>query len=142
MEDKNFEYVGGSLYRFTVNTTEKTQMINITEAVDEIVEFSGVSSGLCQVFVPHTTAGVTINENADPNVASDLMYAIDKLIADDSAFRHAEGNSAAHLKSSVIGASEQLIVRNRKLLLGTWQGIYLFEFDGSRERTVYVKMMG
>ncbi len=141
MSEKNFEYIGGSLYRFHLETSEHTQMIDMTGRIQEIVEFSGVSSGLCTVFIPHTTAAVTVNENADPDVQSDLKKGLGEIVPWDKDYLHIEGNAAAHIKSSMIGTSEMLIVRNRRLLLGQWQGVYFMEFDGSRSRTVYVKLM-
>lgn len=140
-EPKNFEYIGGSLYRFKAETEEHTQMTDITEQVQEIVTFSGTSAGLCMVYVPHTTAAVAINENADPDVQKDIKKELEKIVPWNDDFAHSEGNSAAHVKATLTGPSESVIVRNRKLLLGQWQGIYLMEFDGPRERTVYVKVM-
>ena len=141
MSEKNFEYIGGNLYRFHVETSERTQMIDITEKIQEIVTFSSVSAGLCTVFVPHTTAAITINENADPSVQTDMKKTLNEIVPWENGYTHLEGNSAAHLKASLIGSSEVLIVRNRSLLLGQWQGVYFMEFDGSRSRTVYVKML-
>ncbi len=141
MSEKNFEYIGGNLYRFQVDTSERTQMIDITDRIQEIVAFSSVSAGLCTVFVPHTTAAVTINENADPSVQTDMKKELDEIVPWENGYTHSEGNSAAHVKASMIGSSEVLIVRNRSLLLGQWQGVYFMEFDGSRSRTVYVKML-
>ena len=141
MSEKNFEYIGGNLYRFELETYEHTEMINITERVQEIVEFSGVSSGLCTVFIPHTTAAVTINENADPAVQIDMKKEFNEIVPWENGYLHLEGNTAAHIKSSMIGTSEVIIVRNKRLLLGQWQGVYFMEFDGVRTRTVYVKLM-
>ncbi len=142
MSEKKFEYIGGNLYRFHVETTEHTQMLDITAQVREIVAFSGISAGLCNVFVPHTTAAITINENADPDVQTDMKKELERIVPwDNSGFLHSEGNSAAHVKASLIGASQMLIVRNQDLLLGQWQGLYFMEFDGSRDRMVYVKLV-
>ncbi len=141
MSEKNFEYIGGNLYRFELETYEHTQMINITERLQEIVAFSGVSSGLCTVFIPHTTAAVTINENADPAVQIDMKKEFNEIVPWENGYLHVEGNTAAHVKSSMIGTSEVMIVRNKKLLLGQWQGVYFMEFDGHRTRTVYVKLL-
>ena len=141
MSDKNFEYLGGNLYRFTLETDNRSQMIDITSRVNEIIEFSGISAGLCIVDVPHTTAGVTVNENADPDVRKDLIKELDEIVPWENGYSHSEGNSAAHVKSTLTGMSETLVVRNRKLLLGTWQAVYFMEFDGSRKRTVYVKLV-
>ena len=116
--------------------------VDITARVKQVVRESGIDEGLCVVFCPHTTAAITINENADPDVVRDLKLALEDVFPDRRDFRHAEGNSAAHLKSSAIGASETLLVSNGSLVLGTWQGIYFCEFDGPRHRKVYVQMVG
>lgn len=116
--------------------------VDITARVKQIVRESGIDEGLCVVFCPHTTAAITINENADPDVVHDLKLALEEIFPDRRDFRHAEGNSAAHLKSSAIGASETLLVSNGSLTLGTWQGIYFCEFDGPRHRKVYVQVVG
>lgn len=116
--------------------------VDITARVKQIVRESGIDEGLCVVFCPHTTAAITINENADPDVVHDLKLALEDIFPDRRDFRHAEGNSAAHLKSSAIGASETLLVSNGSLTLGTWQGIYFCEFDGPRHRKVYVQVVG
>ncbi|MGI6117560.1 MAG: secondary thiamine-phosphate synthase enzyme YjbQ [Bilifractor sp.] len=125
---------------FSVRTTKHTQMLDITSRVEGIVRQSGVDSGVCTVFIPHTTAAVTINENADPNVVRDFTKEINKIVPWEDGYLHAEGNSAAHLKASMIGFSEQIIINDGHLLLGTWQGIYFVEFDGPRTRKVYVKI--
>lgn len=125
---------------FSVRTDRHTQMIDITSRVAGIVRESGVDSGLCTVFIPHTTAAVTINENADPNVVRDFTKEINKIVPWEDDYKHAEGNSAAHLKASMIGFSEQIIIDQGRLVLGTWQGIYFVEFDGPRTRNVYVKI--
>ena len=101
-----------------------------------------MQNGICLVYCPHTTAGMTINENADPDVVTDLLFALDKTFPDRPEFRHMEGNSAAHLKASTMGSSVTVIVENGNLVLGTWQGIYFCEFDGPRTRKFYVKVMG
>ena len=116
--------------------------VDITARVKQIVRESGIDEGLCVAFCPHTTAAITINENADPDVVHDLKLALEEVFPDRRDFRHAEGNSAAHLKSSAIGASETLLVSNGSLTLGTWQGIYFCEFDGPRHRKVYVQVVG
>ncbi len=121
--------------------TEKEGFYNISNKVQELVTRSGIKDGLCIVYCPHTTAGITINENADPDVIHDLLIGLDKAFPNRSEFHHAEGNSAAHLKSSCVGASQTLIVQNGRLLLGTWQGIYFCEFDGPRNRKFYVKAL-
>jgi secondary thiamine-phosphate synthase enzyme len=122
--------------------TEKEGFHDITPSVRGAIRKSGVAHGMCVVYCPHTTAGVTINENADPDVVNDLLYGLECAFPDRSEFRHAEGNSAAHLKASCIGSSVSIIVDNGSPLLGTWQGVYFCEFDGPRERTYHVKVMG
>ena len=115
---------------------------DIMSAVREVIKKSGVGEGLCIVFCPHTTAGITINENADPDVVKDLLYGLDKAFPDRTEYRHSEGNSAAHLKASCIGSSVTIIVENGLPILGTWQGVYFCEFDGPRERKYHIKIMG
>ena len=115
-------------------------MVDLTRQVAEIVGSSGVSRGICTVFVPHTTAGVTINEHADPDVAGDLMAILDKLVPWTGPYAHSEGNSAAHLKSSLVGSSVRVIVEEGRLQLGTWQGIFFCEYDGPRSRQVWVTL--
>lgn len=115
-------------------------MIDITIKVQEAVFKSKILDGICSVFVPHTTAGITINENADPDVVHDILYKLDKIMPQNDNYRHFEGNSAAHLKASIFGFCQQIIVENGKLVLGTWQGIYFCEFDGPRKRNVLIKI--
>lgn len=124
-------------YRFTIET-KREEMRNITREVADCIGRSGITDGICTVFCPHTTAAITINENADPDVVDDLLFALRETYPDRREFRHMEGNSAAHLKSSVLGASETVLIEDGRLLLGTWQGIYFCEFDGPRRRTYYV----
>ena len=126
---------------FEVKTSEHSQMIEITAEIRRIVAESGVKDGICTVFIPHTTAAVTINENADPDVVRDLIMELNKIVPWEDGYHHAEGNSAAHLKSSMTGFSQQIIIEDGRLVLGTWQGIYFCEFDGPRHRKVYVKIM-
>lgn len=121
--------------------TGKEGLHDITPSVREAIRKSGVGAGLCIVYCPHTTAAVAINENADPDVAGDLLHGLDKAFPDRPEFRHSEGNSAAHLKSACIGASVTLIVENGAPLLGTWQGVYFCEFDGPRTRKYFVKIL-
>ncbi len=130
------------LIKLDVHTSKHTQMVDITHLIRKAVADSGVSDGICTVFIPHTTAAVTINENADPDVVRDFTTEIDKIVPWEDGYHHMEGNSAAHLKASMIGFSEQIIVDGGKQVLGTWQGIYFCEFDGPRRRNVYVKVMG
>ncbi|MBS3061739.1 MAG: secondary thiamine-phosphate synthase enzyme YjbQ [Candidatus Diapherotrites archaeon] len=121
-------------------TTDRNQLVDISDLVQETVSKSKVESGFVVVFVPHSTAGVTINENADPDVSFDLLSALSKLVPKDSKFRHAEGNSDAHLKSSLIGSSVMVLIEQNRLVLGTWQGIFFAEFDGPRTRQVLVSV--
>lgn len=127
------------LYEFSLQT-ERENFYNITSEVNEAVLKSGLKEGICVIYCPHTTAGITINENADPDVVRDMLLGLDKAFPDRKEFRHAEGNSAAHLKAGSVGASQVVIIENGKLLLGTWQGIYFCEFDGPRRRRFYVKL--
>jgi len=124
-----------------IKTNTRNSMIDITSRVQGIVSNSGISDGMCIVFVPHTTAGVTINENADPDVTSDILKELNKIVPFDDGYDHCEGNSAAHIKASMLGFSQTVIVENGRLVLGTWQGIYFCEFDGPRNRKVYVKLV-
>ena len=128
-------------YTFNVKTPRTTAMVDITRQVEEQVQDSGVKSGACIVFIPHTTAAVTINENADPDVVRDFLMEINKVIPFSDGYLHMEGNSAAHIKSSLMGFSETIIIEDGRLYLGTWQGIYLTEFDGPRLRKVHVKII-
>lgn len=121
-----------------VSTKRRTQFVTITSQIAEVIANNDWKDGVVTVFVPHTTAGVTINENADPDVARDMEMFSDELVPQSKRFRHSEGNSDSHLKASFYGSSVQMIVRNGKMWLGTWQGIYLCEFDGPRERYVYL----
>ena len=129
-----------TLSNFKVRTGGKTDWINITSEVQKAVTASGVREGICIVFIPHTTAAVTINENADSDVPHDVNHALNRISPDRPEFRHGEGNSAAHTKSSLVSPSLSLIITDGKLLLGTWQGIWFCEFDGPRSRNVYVKV--
>ncbi|GBU26883.1 hypothetical protein R84B8_00398 [Treponema sp. R8-4-B8] len=131
-----------TLSSFNVRTSGKTDWINITGEVQKIVAASGVREGICVVFVPHTTAAVTINENADPDVPHDVNLALNIISPDRREFQHSEGNSAAHAKTSLVGPSITLIVTEGRLLLGTWQGIWFNEYDGPRTRKVHVRVMG
>lgn len=127
-------------YEYPLRTGREC-FVNITSQVQEAVKQSGATDGLALVYCPHTTAAVTINENADPDVVQDLLFALDATFPDRPQFRHGEGNSAAHLKSSCIGCSVTVPVSQGKLFLGTWQGIYFCEFDGPRNRRFYVKVL-
>ena len=130
-------------YKIDLNTTEEIEFIDITAVIQKKISQSEISDGICVIFVPHTTAGITINENADPDVVKDILMMLDKKIPlRDSNYGHSEGNSAAHIKASILGSSVSVIVENSKLQLGTWQGIYFCEFDGPRKREVWIKMIG
>lgn len=125
----------------TVRTDAKVVLIDITASVQSVVAKSGVIEGICMVFVPHTTAGITINENADPSVCADIIKELNKIVPLNDNYDHCEGNSAAHIKASLMGFSQNIIINSGKLVLGTWQGIYFCEFDGPRSRKVYVKII-
>jgi len=126
------------MQRFEIQTRSRTEFYNITRDVTEALAQLGIKDGIITVFAPHTTAGITINENADPSVVSDMAAILDRMAPWTAGYRHAEGNSAAHMKASLMGASTQIIVANGHLQLGTWQGIYFCEFDGPRRRSVWV----
>ena len=121
--------------------THRENFYNITAKAAYTVQQSRISDGIWIVFCPHTTAGITINENADPDVVTDMLNGLSKAFPDRPEFRHMEGNSAAHLKASSVGSNATVLVKDGRLLLGTWQGIYFCEFDGPRNRTFYVKVM-
>ena len=121
-----------------VKTNSRTQLVDITGEVQTAIREAGIRDGLCMIFVHHTTAAVTINENADPTVKDDILKVINKVIPWDDGYRHLEGNSAAHIKSTLVGASELVAVSGGKLQLGTWQGIFFCEFDGPRRRKVHL----
>jgi len=123
-------------------SAQREDFYNVTPQVREAVVKSGVTSGIAIVYCPHTTAGMTINENADPDVVHDLLIGLNKAFPDRPEFRHAEGNSSAHLKASAMGSSVTVIIESGKLLLGTWQGVYFCEFDPPRSRKFYVKVLG
>jgi len=124
-----------------VRTPAHACMVDITPQVEAVVARSRIDGGLCHVFVPHTTAALTVNENADPTVQSDILRALDKIVPWRDQYDHAEGNAAAHIKSSLLGQSHSMIIEEGRLRLGTWQGIFLAEFDGPRHRTVWVRIV-
>jgi secondary thiamine-phosphate synthase enzyme len=127
--------------QFTVKTSAHSELVEITAQVQAVVEQVWSGEGICTVFVPHTTAGITIQENADPDVARDLLYALDRAVPwRDAQYRHGEGNTAAHVKAALVGNSVQVFVRAGRLRFGTWQGIFLCEFDGPRSRQVWVSL--
>ncbi|MEA2069509.1 MAG: secondary thiamine-phosphate synthase enzyme YjbQ [Verrucomicrobiota bacterium] len=125
--------------QFSIQTSSRTEFVNIDRQVSETVEDSGITEGIVMVFIPHTTAGVTINENADPDVTADMELVLDKMVPWSGDYSHSEGNTAAHAKASMMGSSVQVIVSGGKLQLGTWQSLYFCEFDGPRTRQVWVK---
>ena len=127
---------------FSIKTKSQTDWLNITRDVQAAIDASGIREGICVVFIPHTTAAVTINENADPDVQHDVTLSLNMISPDRREFRHSEGNSAAHTKTSLVGPSITLIVSRGKLLLGTWQSIFFNEFDGPRNRRVQVQVLG
>jgi secondary thiamine-phosphate synthase enzyme len=129
------------IHTISIPTSRRTEMVDITGRVQDAVRRSGVEEGVCHIFEAHTTAGLTINENADPSVQADMLMVLNKIISDREAYRHLEGNSPAHVKASLMGAQLTVLVSNGRLLLGTWQGIYLCEFDGPRTRKVHIKIM-
>lgn len=129
------------VYTFGVKTGQHGAMVDITREVQSKVKESGVKSGICVVFVPHTTAGISINENSDPDVVRDILLTLNKMVPHIDDYRHGEGNSAAHIKASMMGFSQTVIIDEGRLLLGTWQGIYFMEFDGPRIRKVHVKII-
>ena len=128
--------------RVQIQTRSHTDFVDMTRDIIHIVKESQITDGVCTIFIPHTTAAVTINENADPDVVSDIKKELAKIVPLDDQYKHLEGNSAAHIKASMIGASETVLIEGGKLLLGTWQGIYFCEFDGPRSRNVLVKIIG
>ena len=125
----------------TVNTRSQTELVDITAEVGRMVAKSGVQQGLCMVYVPHTTAGVTINESADPSVRADLLMVLNQMVPWKADYRHMEGNSPAHAKSTLVGTSQTVAVENGTLVLGTWQGIFFCEFDGPRQRSVHLRIL-
>ena len=129
------------MHELAVRTRTRTEMINITADVQRLVHDAGIDDGACLVFVPHTTAAVTINENADPSVVRDIVTQMNKVVPFDDDYRHSEGNSAAHIKSSLFGCSRMIPITEGRLALGTWQGIFFCEFDGPRTRRVYVQTL-
>jgi secondary thiamine-phosphate synthase enzyme len=125
----------------TVNTRSQTELVDITAEVGRMVAKSGVRQGLCMVYVPHTTAGVTINESADPSVRADLLMVLNQMVPWKADYRHMEGNSPSHVKSTLVGTSQTVAIENGTLVLGTWQGIFFCEFDGPRRRSVHLRIL-
>jgi len=129
------------LHTFQVKTSKQNEFIDITGSVQEAAQKTGVEDGVCIIYVPHTTAAITINENADPSVPKDIVMELSKIVPLEDQYHHPEGNSAAHIKASLLGSSQTVLIESGKLALGTWQGIFFCEFDGPRNRKVYVKVM-
>lgn len=129
------------IHTLSVRTHSQTELLDITASIQELVRQGDLDEGVCHIFVAHTTAGLTINENADPSVKADILMVLNKIISDRESYRHLEGNSPAHIKASLMGPHLSLLVSGHRLVLGTWQGIYLCEFDGPRTRKVHVKIM-
>jgi secondary thiamine-phosphate synthase enzyme len=127
--------------RISIKTQAKQELIDITSQVERVVREANLAEGICSIFVPHTTAGILINENADPAVREDILMMLAKLIPQSSHYRHSEGNSPAHIKSSLVGSSVQVPVSGGRLLLGTWQGIIFGEFDGPRTREAWISLI-
>lgn len=125
----------------TVKTSSKTELIDITAEVEKMIQAEGIDHGLCFLFVPHTTAAVTINEHADPSVKADILMVLNKIVPWNEAYRHLEGNSPAHIKTSLVGSSEMIAVERGRLSLGTWQGVFFCEFDGPRSRKLHVRLL-
>jgi len=123
-----------------VSTKERTSLVDITGEIEKVVRDSGVKDGLCVLFVPHTTAGITINENADPSVKADMLKELNKIVPFEDGYSHMEGNAAAHIKSTLVGQTVSVFIEDGALVLGTWQGIFFCEFDGPRQRKVLVKI--
>jgi len=129
------------IHTFQVRTSKQNEFVDITGLVEEAAQKTGAEDGVCIIYVPHTTAAITINENADPSVPKDIIMELNKIVPIEDQYHHLEGNSAAHLKSSLLGCSQTVLIESGKLALGTWQGIFFCEFDGPRNRKVYVKVM-
>lgn len=127
--------------KLEIKTSSQTEFIDITGKVQKEIQRLGISDGVCYLFVPHTTAGITINENADPSVKADILMELNKLIPKDDLYKHLEGNAPAHVKASIIGSSETVFIEQGELVLGTWQGIFFCEFDGPRTRRVFLKII-
>lgn len=129
------------IQKFQVKSSKQTEFIDISREVREIVKKSGIKDGLCIIFIPHTTAAITINENADPSVVKDIIMQLNKIVPSEDRYQHLEGNSPAHIKATLIGSSKAIFIDSGQLVLGTWQGIFLCEFDGPRVRTIYIKLI-
>jgi secondary thiamine-phosphate synthase enzyme len=142
MIPRHERFTEDGMEEITIKTSRQVEMIDITQEINQKIKKGGIRDGICLVYCPHTTAGVTINENADPNVVRDILNGLDHLIPGDRPYLHFEGNSPAHIKSSIIGCSTQIIIEGGRLSLGTWQSVFFCEFDGPRNRSVWVKIIG
>lgn len=129
------------MQKIRLQTRSRTELLEITQQVENIVQSSAIREGVCYIYVPHTTAGIIINENADPSVRRDILNTLNKVIPLDGNYTHAEGNAAAHIKSSLVGLSASIPICDGKLALGTWQGIFFSEFDGPRSREVFIQVL-
>ncbi len=129
------------MQKINIRTSSRTEFVDITDKIEQIVGKAEVVDGVCIVFVPHTTAGITINENADPSVRKDILKELNKIVPFDDGYAHSEGNAAAHIKASLMGASVNVFIQGGALALGTWQGIYFAEFDGPRSREIWVSII-
>ncbi len=130
------------IHRLEIATSSRAQMVDVTGEVQRAVSESGVQEGFCHIYVPHTTAGIAINENADPSVAQDILAVLEKMAPRGGSYRHLEGNADSHVKASIVGSSETVLIEGGRLVLGTWQGLFLCEFDGARRRRLLVKVVG
>ncbi|WP_353894011.1 secondary thiamine-phosphate synthase enzyme YjbQ [Proteinivorax hydrogeniformans] len=129
------------LFKQEITSKKHSQFIEITDIVQKLIEKNNMKFGICYIYIPHTTAAVTINENADPSVQRDMLMELDKMVPLEDGYAHIEGNSAAHIKASLLGFNQTILVENGRLLLGTWQGVYFSEFDGPKTRTIYIKLV-
>ncbi len=130
------------LKTININTPQREILMDITREINKILSESNIQNGVCRLFVPHTTAAITINENADPSVKKDIINFLGKIIPQNAGFRHMEGNSDAHIKSTLVGPSLEILINNKRLVLGTWQGIMFSEFDGPRNRKLHIQLQG
>ncbi len=128
-------------YTLEVKTARRVEFIDVTSLIQGLVKKEGLKDGLCVIYVPHTTAGITINENADPSVVADIQNALERMVPERVSYQHLEGNAPAHVKASIVGSSVSVLVEEGRLLLGTWQGIYFCEFDGSRRRRMIITVV-
>ena len=126
--------------KLQVQTSRRTEMVDITGEIEEKIAAEGVSEGICYIFIPHTTAGITVNEGADPSVRRDILYELDKIVPLEDGYHHTEGNAAAHIKAALVGPSLMVFIEGGRILLGTWQSLYFCEFDGPRRREVWMKI--